>query len=167
MWSINLTYLKMLKGRMQRTWTMRQEKRSNWVFFSWVIKSRSSTEIICPLAVFVSFVLLRTNRIIFYPNTDNTDNHWQSVPPSSPFIIIVLQTEVCLSGGDLVSGVRDLPGAEPLHGAQHPPHPTQQVQTGQDGDTQPVIITMMMMVNIILTTTHSRRNVPLTSRPWP
>ena len=56
---------------------------------------------------------------------------------SLPFIIIVLQTEVCLSGGDLVSVVSDLPGPEPLHGAQHPPHPAQQVQAGQDGHTQP------------------------------
>ena len=56
--------------------------------------------------------------------------------PCLPFVVIVLQTEVCLSGGDLVSVVSDLPGAEPLHGAQHPPHPAQQVQTGQDGHTE-------------------------------
>ena len=65
--------------------------------------------------------------------------------PCLPFVVIVLQTEVCLSGGDLVSGVGGLPAAEALHGAQHPPHPAQQVQTGQDGHTESA---MRMMIEI-------------------
>lgn len=92
-------------------------------------------EIICPLAVFGSFVLLRINkyRIIYHPQTDRNKAH------CLPFIVIVLQTEVCLGGGDLVRGVGRLPGAEPLHGAQHPPHSAQQVETGQDRHTQSAI----------------------------
>ena len=68
--------------------------------------------------------------------------------PCLPFVVIVLQTEVCLSGGDLLSGVVGLPAAETLHGAQHPPHPAQQVQTGQDGHTESAMRRMMIKIEI-------------------
>ena len=65
--------------------------------------------------------------------------------PCLPFVVIVLQTEVCLSGGDLVSGLVGLPAAEALHSAQHPPDPAQQVQTGQDGHTESAMMRFLRL----------------------
>ena len=65
--------------------------------------------------------------------------------PCLPFVVIVLQTEVSLSGGDLVSGLVGLLAAEALHSAQHPPHPAQQVETGQDGHTESAMIRFLRL----------------------
>ena len=61
------TYLKMLSGRIQRTWMRRRENRNIWVRFSWLIKNFSSLDMreTPSLAIFILLQQVKSCKISF------------------------------------------------------------------------------------------------------
>ena len=146
----------MLMGRIQRTWMMRREKRNIWVRFSWLIKNFSSLDMreTPSLAIFILLQQVKSweefGKQSEVQSLSIKREIWsisvyvkvRNISPPPVIVVIQVDDAVCALLADVLRLSLHVVGAggvhpDPLHDGQHPPHTTQEVQTGHHGNTQP------------------------------